>query len=248
MNHPGHAIRGRRWSSAAVALLLVALDATGVGAVAPERLIARAIERDGVTVPFPAVTYQPPSDGAGPVAVVCARAAAAALGTTVDPVRDLLAETIHRVVLRDPTDPKGQLLKMYRPDHYSPDRIAKLIQRDLGLEDFLRGLGLRLAAIDRTPRLLERGVLRQQRIDGTSLADLYPNGYARGDNPAVDRMLARIAPVDRPLLGIVSRQSGYLMSNTVDCKNDTPLGVDVGHCLGNIFLERGSGDPVLIDW
>jgi hypothetical protein len=178
---------------------------------------------------------------------VCAAAASAALGAPVDPRRDLIAETEHRIVLRDPTD-TARLLKLYRPDHYSALQIAKLLQRDLGLETYLTGLGLRLASIDRSPKLLEAGVLRQQRVDGTSLNDLHPHGYPAGTNPAVDRVLARIAPVDAALFSILSQQSGMLFTNTVDCWNERRIGVDLGHCYGNIFIERGSGAPVFVDW
>jgi hypothetical protein len=223
-------------------LLLVTL----AGAAEPIRLIPRILEKDGISVAFPAVTYRPPATTT-PVAAVCAATASAALGTTVDPKRDLIAETEHRVVLRDPTDP-ARILKLYRPDRYAPLQAAKLLQRDLGLERYLANLGLRLAMIDRSPRLLDAGVIRQQRIDGTSLADLYPHGYTAGANPAVDRVLARIAPVEPALVTIVGQQSGMLITNTVDCWHERRLGIDLGHCYGNIFIERGSGAPVFIDW
>ncbi len=162
-------------------------------------------------------------------------------------MRDLFALTAHRVVLRDPTD-RGRLLKIYRPDQYDAERIAKYLQRDLGLEQFLRGLGLRVAAIDRAPRFIGRGIERQERIDGTGMDRLYPTGYPSGADPRIDQAIARIARVDRALMTIVSRQSGLLMRNAADCKNEAPLGIDVGFCRGNIMVERGTGDVVLVDW
>jgi hypothetical protein len=39
-----------------------------------------------------------------------------------------------------------------------------------------------------------------------------------------------------------------LITNTVDCWHERRLGIDLGHCYGNIFIERGSGAPVFIDW
>ena len=227
-------------------LLAIALAAPPVVAQ-PVSLIARTLESDGVSVEFPAVTYRPPASTSGDPVEVCARIASDALGTTIDPGRDEMTVTEHRVVLRDPTD-RGRLLKIYRPDHYDAERIAKYLQRDLGFERYLRGLGLRVAAIDRNPRLIERGVLRQERVDGTSLEKLYPYGYRAGANASVDRMLATIAPVDEALRRITSKQSGLLLSNTVDCYHEVPLGVDVGHCRGNVFVERGTGEAVLIDW
>jgi hypothetical protein len=231
-------------------LVAVMVLAAAVAEAAPAKLIARTIDYEGVTVAFPAVTYDPPADASGDPATVCARMASEALGTTVDPVRDRVAVTTHRVVLRDPTDPK-RLLKIYRPDRYDADHVAKYIQRDLGLETFLRGLGIRMATVDRSPRLLERGIERVERIDGTGLDALYPNGYPAGANPAIDRVLAAIAKVDKALVGIVSRQSGLLLSNVVDCRNDVPVGVDVGYCRGNIMVEmveNGTGEVILIDW
>jgi hypothetical protein len=224
------------------ALLLAALPSVA----APVELSARTLEHEGVSVDFPAVTYDPPADADDPAAV-CARVASDALGTAVDPVRDLVAVTTHRVVLHDPTDPR-RLLKIYRPDRNDAERVAKYLQRDLALERFLRGIGVRVAAIDHAPRLLERGIERQERIDGTGLDALYPTGYPSGANPRVDAVLARIAAVDRGLIGVVSRQSGLLMSNAADCVHDVPLGVDVGFCRGNIMVERGTGEVVLIDW
>ena len=226
-----------------VLVLLLAVPVRGASVT----LVARTLDRDGVTVAFPAITYDPPADAAGDPAAVCARMASAALGVTVDPVRDLVVVTGHRVVLKDPSD-QHRLLKIYRPDRYDGERVAKYLQRDLGLERFLRDQGLRVATIDRAPHLIERGVLRQERVRGTSLERLYPNGYPSGANPAIDRALARIAAVDRPLIGIVSRQSGLLLSNTVDCHDEVPLGIDVGYCRGNIFVEDETGDVVLIDW
>jgi hypothetical protein len=173
--------------------------------------------------------------------------ASAAIGAAVDPRRDLIAETEHRVVFRDPTD-ATRLLKLYRPEHYAPMRVAKLIQRDLGVQALLESLGLRVAAIDPAPRLIEHGVERQAFVAGMGLDDVYPQGYRAGTSPAVDRMLARIAPIDRPLRTIVSMQSGLLFTNTVDCHTDRPLGVDLGHCYANIFLATANGEPIFVDW
>jgi hypothetical protein len=227
--------------------LLVTMLAMLAGAAEPVSLVARTLESAGVRVEFPAVTYRSPPSTSGDPLAACAGIASDALGATVDPARDEIAVTEHRVVLRDPTD-RGRLLKIYRPDHYDAERIAKYLQRDLGFEQYLRGLGLRVAAIDRNPRLVERGVLRQERVDGSSLDKLYPYGYQAGANPSVDRMLAAIASVDDDLRRVTSKQSGLLLSNTVDCHHEVPLGVDVGHCRGNIFVERGTGEAVLIDW
>ena len=234
----------RRARPASIAAMLV-LAASALAA--PVRLIARTLDGDGVSVDFPAITYAPPADAGGDPAAVCARMASDALGATVDPVRDLVAVTTHRVVLRDPTD-TGRILKIYRPDRYDAERIAKYLQRDLGLEQFLRGRGLRVAALDRAPRLIERGIERQERIDGTGLDVLYPDGYRTGTSPRIDAALARIASVDHGLMRVVSRQSGLLMSNAADCRNEVPLGVDVGFCRANVMVERRSGDVVLIDW
>jgi hypothetical protein len=227
--------------------LVVGAIATSVLAAAPVERPARTIERDGVAVAFPAVAYGPPAPSDDPVAVVCARMATAAIGARVDPVRDRIAETEHRVIFRDPTDP-AYLLKVYRPDRYPPEYVAKLLQRDLAVQALLAGLGLRVAAIDPAPRLLERGVERQRFVVGKGLDDLYPHGYQAGTNAAVDHMLDRIAAVDRPLRTIVSMQTGLLFTNTVDCHTDRPLGVDLGHCYANIFLETGSGEPIFVDW
>ena len=226
-------------------VVVLALLAMPAGAERVD-LGARTIEEDGVVVAFPAVAYEAP-DGSGPPAVVAARAASAALGAAVDPDRDLVAVTPHRVVLKDPTD-AGRILKVYRADRHDAGRVARYLQRDLGLETFLRDLGLRLATIDRAPRLLERGVIRQERVAGRPLDLFYPRGYPAGADPAVDRVLATIARVDVPLRGIVARQSGLFLANTADCVHEVPVGVDVGHCLGNLFRERATRDVVLIDW
>lgn len=230
-----------------VALLAGLVVARLAGAAAPVELIARTLDQDGVRVAFPAVVYRPPAESGGPVVARCATIASTTLGTAVDPTADLISETEHRVVLRDPTDP-SRLLKLYRLDTYTPFQIARLMQHDLGLETYLAGLGLRVAAIDHDPRLIGAGILRAQRIRGRSLADVYPYGYKTGTNPAVDRVLARIAPLDPALRMIVSRQSGFFFTNTVDCYNERPLGIDLGHCYGNIFLEDSTGDPIFVDW
>lgn len=228
---------------AAGVLALAALAAAAETASRP----ARTLEDDGVVIAFPAVVYRSWSGAGDSPAATGAAIASAALGVPVDAERDLVAVTGHRVVLRDPDD-STHLLKVYRTDAYDPEQIAKLVQRELALEAFLTSQGLRVAAIDPTPRLVERGVIRQQRIDGVGLDERYPQGYRRGDDPAVDRVLARVAGFDRAVARIVSRESGLVFTNTVDCHTERPLGIDLGHCYGNIFLERGSGEPVFVDW
>lgn len=237
----------RSWCGPVLVGAALATLAASVATAAPVHRPARTIDRDGLTVTFPAVTYQPPAPSDDPVAVVCARMAADAIGTMVDPQRDRIAETEHRVVFRDPRDGTW-LLKVYRPDHYDPPYVAKLLQRDLGVQALLRSLGLRVAAIDPASRLLEHGVERQPFVAGKGLDDLYPQGYRTGTNAAVDRVLARVAAVDRPLRAIVSMQTGLLFTNTVDCHTDRPLGVDLGHCYANVFLETASGEPIFVDW
>jgi hypothetical protein len=207
---------------------------------------ARTVERSGVTVEFPEVTYTSPDLDGEPVAVVCARVASAALGVMVDPKRDLLAETDHRVVLDDPRD-DTYVLKLYRPDTYGAERIARMMQRDLGVQALLQDRGLRVAALDETPDLVSRGILRQPRVAGRGLDKVYPQGYRPGTDPAIDRMLAVVAEIDAPLRGIVSLQTGLVFSNTVDCYHDRLLGVDLGHCYGNIFLDT-SNRPIFVDW
>ena len=236
--------RQTRWRAVAVmAILLAARIAVAQSVTLP----GRTLERDGVTVTFPSVTYEQPAPSGQSVTVVCAGMASEAVGTTVDPVRDRLAETEHRVVFRDPAD-ATRVLKLYRPDQYDARYIAKLLQRDLGVQSLLQRLGLRVAAIDPDPKLILHGVERQLFVRGKGLDDLYPQGYRTGTNPEVDRMLERVATVDKPLRTLVSMQSGLLFTNTVDCWNDRPLGVDLGHCYGNIFIEAGSDQPMFVDW
>lgn len=234
--------------AAGVVALVLAIVAVGSPAAAETiRKLGRTVERQGVTVVFPAVVYDGIDASDEPVSVVCARAASEVLGVTVDPTRDLIAETKHRVVLEDPRDP-SHVLKLYRPDTYAADRIARMIQRDLGVQGLLARRGLRVAAFDETPALLARGVLRQPRVMGRGLDRVYPQGYRIGTNPAVDRVLAVVAEIDVPLRAIVSSQTGLVFSNTVDCYTSRPLGVDVGHCYGNIFLEDRTNEPIFVDW
>jgi hypothetical protein len=233
----------RRLACSALAVAVAA----GVASAEPVRLPARTIERDGVSVDFPAVTYDPPAPGGDPIAVVCARMASAALGRPVDADRDRIALTKHRAVFRDPADP-AYLLKIYRPDRYRPLQVARLLQRDLGVQALLERQGLRVAAIDPAPPLIARGVERQPFVAGKGLDDVYPQGYRPGTNAAVDRVLARVETIDRPLRTIVSMQSGMLFSNTVDCRTERVLGVDLGHCYGNLFLETATGQPIFVDW
>jgi hypothetical protein len=226
----------------AVALLALATPALAETVRKP----ARMVERDGVSVAFPEVVYTSPDASGDPVAVVCARAASAALGVPVDPTRDLLAETVHRVVLDDPRD-ETHVLKLYRPDTYAAERIARMIQRDLGVQGLLQDRGLRIAALDEDPALVGRGVLRQPRVAGRGLDKVYPHGYRIGTDPAIDRMLAVVAEIDAPLRVIVSSQTRLVFSNTVDCYTDRLLGVDLGHCYGNIFLDT-KNQPIFVDW
>ena len=226
--------------------MLISLAARTVGAQSVT-LPGKTLERDGVTVTFPTVIYDQPAPSGQPVTVVCARMASEAIGTTVDPARDRLAETEHRVVFRDPAD-ATRVLKLYRPDKYDARYVAKLIQRDLGVQSLLQRLGLRVAAIDTDPKLILHGVERQLFVEGKGLDDLYPQGYRMGTNPEIDRMLERVASVDKPLRTLVSMQSGLLFTNTVDCTNDRVLGVDLGHCYANIFIQSGSRQPIFVDW
>jgi hypothetical protein len=207
---------------------------------------ARTLARDGVTVAFPAVTYEAPATTT-PVVAVCAQMAAAALGVPVDPARHLMAETLHRVVFRDPSD-AGFVVKLYRPDRYDPPHVAKMIQRDLAVQALLVARGLRVATLDRNPGYLRHGVLRQAFVRGTGVDEAYPQGYRPGADPALDRALAVVAAIDKPLRTLVSMQTGLVFTNTVDCRTEQPLGVDLGHCYANIVLEQGSGQPIFVDW
>lgn len=70
------------------------------------------------------------------------------------------------------------------PDRYDVDRVARYLQRNLGVERFLRDQGLRVAAIDRTARLVERCVMRQERVHGTGaggdrLSGCVPRGMKK---------------------------------------------------------------------
>lgn len=220
--------------------------AAGTVAASPIERAANTLERDGTTMIFPAVLYRPPAATA-PVADVCAQMASRALGVAVDPARDLLAETRNRVIFRDPTNER-RVLKIYRPDRYDPVEVAKMIQRDLAVQTLLIAQGLRVAALDDDARLIERGVLRQAFVSGTGVDKAYPDGYRIGANPSIDRVLATVATIDGPLRAMVSIQTGLLFANTVDCRNERFLGVDLGHCYGNIVLENGTGTPIFVDW
>jgi hypothetical protein len=228
-----------------VALATCALAATAQAEVV--ELASASVEDGGVRVDFPAVVYEPFALDGRSAAEACARVASEVAGVRIDVERDLAAESTHRVLLRDPADPR-RILKVYRPDRNAPGRIARLIQRELGVQGLLQARGVRIAALEASPAMIRRGVLRQRRIDGRGLHEVFPNGYRIGDHPAVDRLLARVAAVDAPLRSIVSRQTGLLLANTVDCREERAVGIDFGHCYGNVFLETATDEPIFIDW
>jgi hypothetical protein len=236
-------LRVRTLSVVVVTGLLALAQAAGAETIVRE---ATVLSRDGVTMAFPAITYEgSPSEG-DPVAA-CARAATAALGVAVDPSRDLLAEAKNRIVFRAPGDP-AHVVKLYRPDRYDPARIATMIQRDLAVAAVLSERGLNVATLDTDPKLLAYGVLRQRFVTGTGVDERYPAGYRHGADPALDRVLAEVAAIDRPVRAMVASATGLLFFNTVDCREDRPLGIDLGHCYGNIVFEKDTGAPLFIDW
>jgi len=218
-----------------------------VGAAGDEvRLRAATRSAGDLTLAFPAVVYRPPHVGADPVADYAA-ALSAALGVTVDPVRDHVADAQNRMLYRHPETP-GVLLKIYKTADKSPRVVAKLLQRDLALADLLARLGVRHARLADVPALRERGAVQQERVEGTGLDRLYPAGYRLGSDPAVDRLLRALALHDDAVRMLVGRQLGITPRNDVDCRTVRSLGFDLGHCYGNVYVEAATGEALLVDW
>lgn len=210
------------------------------------RLEAATRTVGAVTLEFPAIAYRPVSVGSDPRASHAA-AVSEAVGVEVDPAQDLVMEATNRFLFRDPRDP-GMLLKIYKTGAASPVWIAKSLQREIALQRYLQRLGVPMAAIDEDPSLLARGIVRQRRADGQGLDALHPDGYRPGSDAAVDRLLATIAAHDADIKEAVRRQLGLTFLNAVDCRTTRSVGVDLGRCHANVFIERETRTPILVDW
>jgi len=210
------------------------------------RLPAATRSTGDVTLEFPDVVYRPPVVGADPTADYAA-VISAALGIVVDPVRDRFADAQNRMLFRHPEN-AGVFLKIYKTTGKSPRVIAKLLQRDLAIADLLERRGVPHARLADLPALRERGIVQQDFVKGKGLDALYPGGYRLGTDPAVDRVLRALAPLDDAVRTLVGRQLGLTARNDVDCRTTRSLGFDLGHCYGNVVVATDTGDAVLVDW
>jgi hypothetical protein len=165
----------------------------------------------------------------------------------VDPVRDRFADAQNRMLFRHPEN-AGVLLKIYKITGRSPRVIAKLLQRDLAIADLLARRGVSYARLADLPALQERGGVQQDIVKGKGLDALYPTGYRLGTDPAVDRVLRTLAPLDDAVRTLVGRQLGITARNDVDCQTMRSLGFDLGHCYGNVFVANDTGTALLVDW
>src|SRR5262249_48056117 len=115
---------------------------------------------------LPEVTYEPLHKGQ-----TAEKMAEEAVG---HPLGREMAHGGMRRIYGDPTDPNS-VLKVYDPSlqrGMTPEKIAGLLQRELGWEQFLREQGLPMAEIDRSPAaqaLWRKGIIRMKKIKGGSL-------------------------------------------------------------------------------
>lgn len=234
-----------RRATSFLCLATLAVGAAPAGAGDAIRLEAASRSFGDVTLAFPAITYRPPP--AGPVHATHAAVVAEATGVAIDPSTDLLMDAANRLLFRHPDDP-SVLLKIYKADVATPERIAKSLQRELALQAFMLEHDIPIAPVEAESRMLERGVVRQRFIDGEGMDARHPHGYVRGGDRRVDALLATIEAYDEAVKLLVRRQLALTFRNAVDCGPVRSLGFDLGRCYANVFLRRPDDAPILIDW
>jgi hypothetical protein len=194
---------------------------------------------------FPAVTYVPPNPGQSAQAM-----AEAELGFPLG--KPMASGGMRRVFTSDRFP--GKVIKVFdstlQAKKLSPQTIAKMIQRELAMEDFLVEAGVRVARIDRSPAaqaLWKRGIIIQDRADGHGLWGYLGDDTPR-DFPKVDEFMSRIRRYDEGVHKLMDDRYGIRLSVSHDFGgDDIPVGIDVGSQYSNIHVDA-DGNPIMIDW
>jgi hypothetical protein len=207
----------------------------------------------GTPIHYPAIEYNPVRR-AGETAVTRAESLVGR------PLGSQLGQGGTRRVFPDPRDGRW-VLKVYDPsvakgglaDHV----IARLIQQELAMEDFLVRAGFRVARIDRSPAaqaLWKFGIVRQENIAAIARGrvrpylEAIPATYRPGTMPAVDLFHSRLRLYDDALREANERHIGLdRRIRHFSGSPDVRVGIDVGGRYTNVLVDD-TGVPILIDW
>jgi hypothetical protein len=146
-------------------------------------------------------------------------------------IKDAVGGT--RRVFEHPTEP-GKIIKIYDPELSGLDAkgIAKMMQREQGISDYLVTKGVNFAKSERVEELLDHGIQIQDRV----VASRIPLGIKPGDNAVFDAFLSKISAIDKRVSDINSTrfELNYSQNYTAIRGNRKPVGIDLGNQYENV--------------
>jgi hypothetical protein len=153
-------------------------------------------------------------------------------------VKDAVGGT--RRVFEHPTQP-GKIIKIHDPTLSGLDAegIAKAMQREQGISDYLVTKGVNFAKSERVEELLDQGIQIQDRV----VASRIPLGIKPGDNSVFDAFLSKISSIDERVNDInrTRFELNFSQNYTAIPGNRKPVGIDLGNRYENVrFGPDGS--------
>ncbi|MGK5087458.1 hypothetical protein WDW86_07860 [Bdellovibrionota bacterium FG-2] len=226
--------------------------------IPPIHLARTMIEVRGVQVSIPEVIYRPLPQGQS--AQQMAEAFLSQKYGLPISLGEPIASGGMRKVFRHPLDPT-KVIKVFDPTlgakRLSDSTVALMIQREKTLQDYLLHIvsqfpigtnpPFRLKRIVSTLEELERGIIIQEKSNGTSVKDMYPNGYKVGAQPQLDQAWSILKKHDGIWQTINRTQfESELSIKGLNGKRQV-VGIDPGAKFSNSPIGN-DGVPELIDW
>jgi len=155
-----------------------------------------------------------------------------------------------RHVYEHPTE-KGKLVKIYNWLDIRSVYIARMIQRELALYEFLKAKGLSVSPIDMNPEYLRRGIIITDQQDGAPLGQ-KSDRYNMGKNPKLDKKVQAVLSVvdeyDNTIRRIMSEYLDIRLGMYDNEGKVVKTGIDIGSYYSNLFRIFGTDEIVFIDW
>jgi hypothetical protein len=147
-----------------------------------------------------------------------------------------------RRVFRDPRN-KNRVIKVYDSTiqkGLTEERIAKMIQRELAIEDVLVAEGFKVGRINRDPELLKRGIIIQEVLEGETILEQFKRKYIAGDissDALVEAFIKKVERIDKDIQKLNESRFGINLAHRRDCFEGRfkIQGLDMGDLCDNII-------------